>query len=99
GRASGGGAGGPSTPAPGWAAGSAGPATPSAAFNIPSHIAGATAGSASRLATSPASGTAPKWNATGGAVAGRAGSLPALPAARRRSGTRRAERLQVSLQP
>ena len=50
-------------------------------MSIPSHMAGATAGSARRFATSPATGTAPKWNATTGAVAIVAASVIAIASA------------------
>ena len=49
---------------------------------MPSHMAGATAGSASRLAGSPASGTEPKWWASSGAVASVAATVIATPSAR-----------------
>ena len=57
-------------------------AMPSAALTIPSHMAGATAGSASTLAASPASGTEPKWYASRGAVASVAATVIAMPSQR-----------------
>ena len=49
---------------------------------MPSHMAGATAGSARTLAASPASGTDPKWYATRGAVANVAAAVIAMPSQR-----------------
>ena len=63
----------------------AGPRCPSAALTIPSHMAGATAGSASRFAGRPASGTEPKWWASSGAVARVAATLMATPSASART--------------
>ena len=48
---------------------------PTAQSSIPAHITIGTAGSASRLAGMPASGTRPKWNARSGAVVSVAASV------------------------
>ncbi len=68
---------------------SAGATCPSAAAIIPSHMIGATAGAASRLAGSEASDTRPKWNASSGAVPSVAAVVMA-PASATAPGTRRA---------
>ena len=52
---------------------------------MPSHIAGATAGSASTFAGSAASGTEPKWWASSGAVASVAATVIATPSASART--------------
>ena len=59
------------------------------ALTIPSHMAGATAGSASRFAGSPATGTASKWCASSGAVARVAARVIAVPSARPRTSAAR----------
>ena len=59
-----------------------------AALSMPSHITGATAGSAARFAGSAASEARPKWNAIRGAVASVAATVSAAPL-RSGSGSRR----------
>ncbi len=54
---------------------------PAAAASIPSHIEGATAGSAKRFAASVVVETAPKWKAISGAVASVAAIVRAAPSA------------------
>ncbi len=54
---------------------------PAAAASIPSHIAGATAGSASRFATGLTRDNSPKWRAINGAVATVAAKVIAAPSA------------------
>ncbi len=65
---------------------------PAIPVSIPSHIAGATAGSARRLAGSAASEKVSKWWAISGAVATVAAAVTATPSARARRGEPRRAR-------